>query len=166
MRKVGQGPSVGRTSPRCVARRTKVRRRDEQSGHEAARDQKHAHYERSGHEQSTGMADAACWVPLGIFGTPLTSGITATPVSKPDRPSASLRKEQERDSDHRRRAGVAGKERPLPLDNTCGVRHLIKSHHKNDSVEQQVNASKAERDAYRLVNPFRNTTPSKATGSA
>ena len=41
-----------------------------------------------------------------LAGSPSTSGITATPVSNPDRPERELREDQQGDADHRQRAAV------------------------------------------------------------
>ena len=60
---------------------------------DAAADQQHAHDERRRAQQLLGVADAARPdAPRCRPASPLTSGITATPVSKPERPSASFGK--------------------------------------------------------------------------
>ena len=43
---------------------------------------------------------------------------------------------------------MAGKERPLPVNEHVRMRpHLIEGYRKHDGIEQQVNASKPDRDA-------------------
>ena len=63
---------------------------DQHGRHHAAGHQEHAHDERGDQQQLLGVSDAAERPIFGVVGSPLTSGITATPVSNPERPSASF----------------------------------------------------------------------------
>ena len=87
VRQVGQRPAVGRAAG------LELGRRDQQRGDEAAGDQEDAHDHGGRGQQPPGAADPARRAARrSSSASPRTCGITATPVSKPDRPSASLGK--------------------------------------------------------------------------
>ena len=80
------------------------------AGHEKA-----AHDQRGGGEQLAGVADAALGAPGVSRGVPLTSGITATPVSKPERPERQPGEDEQRDRHHHDGTAVLGEERLPPV---------------------------------------------------
>ena len=143
MREVGQGAAVGR------AARLELLLRDQQRGDDAGGDQEDAHDERGRGEQLPGAADAAGRALLGVRRhRPVTCGITATPVSKPDRPSASFGKT--RRAIPTMMAGLpccavsAAHQSVTRLGMLGDVRHGDRDH---DDVEHQVDPDQHDRDA-------------------
>ena len=83
---------------------------------------------------------------------PLISGITATPVSKPDSPSASFGKTQQRGEQHHHRAAVLREQRvPPPRDVLRVLQHLDQRPADDDDVQHQVDADDADGKADRLL---------------
>ena len=81
--------------------------RDQQRRDEAGGDQEDAHDHRGRGEQPLGAADPARRaLPRCRRRRPRTCGITATPVSKPDRPERQLGEDQQGDADHHQRVAV------------------------------------------------------------
>ena len=148
MGQVGQGPAAG------LPAFLEGRRRDQQGGGEAAGDEEPAHDQGGGGEQLAGVADAAPGFSGVSPGSPRTSGITATPVSKPDRPRASGEDHQGH-RDHRQRAGVVGSQQVAPVGDHLGVGHdVLQGDHDHHQVEGQVDGHQGDRDPDGLGEPL------------
>ncbi len=86
----GRGPS-----------RQQQRSRYQHRRHHAAGHQQHAHDAGRRRAEFLRVADAAVRIRLRVAGSPFTSGMTATPVSNPDKPERQLWEDDERGRDHR-----------------------------------------------------------------
>ncbi len=90
--------------------------RNQRRRHDRAADEQHAH-----RSAPPCAAACGCWrsaiaaASASSSPCPATSGITATPVSNPDRPSASLGKQQRRDRDHHQRIRLLREHVRLPV---------------------------------------------------
>ena len=95
-----------------------------------------------------GVADAAARDARGVsVGSPSTSGMTATPVSKPESPSASLGKTSRATPTISQRVAVLGEERvPASRRATCGCAATrYRPTADDDGVEREVDRRPAPR---------------------
>ena len=103
MAQVGQRAAVG------FAAFLEFRGWDQQGCDHAGRNQEHAHDDGRRDQQFAGVPDASSTV------SPLINGMTATPVSKPDSPSASFGNSTSEMPQHCERIAVLREQRLLPF---------------------------------------------------
>ncbi len=92
--------------------------------------------------------------------SPRTSGMTATPVSKPDSPSASFGNRMSAITRHHRRVAMLGEQRRAPVGDDVGMPHdLARRDDQHDGVERQVRENDHDRQRDRfLKSPEKNGT--------
>ena len=137
----GHGSAVGWTAF------FEIGRRDEQGGDNAGGHEEDAHDHGGGLEQTPGVADADVEVVSHSI-----SGMTATPVSKPERPSARRGKSSDRDADDREQASMLDEYGVFPAEHQVGLqKNVNEGHERHDQVQREIDAHKNDGNVDRFL---------------
>ena len=121
-------------------------RRNKERRHQGAADEQHAHDERGGAQQLPGVPNAAGRLFRRIAGVALHERHHRDAGFESRQAERELRKEQERDEQHRHRIGVLGKKRVRPARQILGMcEQLAEADRQDDDVQRQIDAPRSPR---------------------